>query len=210
MTPQVHNQLRAGQLSGALTRALGDTRGDGGIERYGETLTPTMNLWSQPEWNYLRRDYLVSKFITSPAVAGEFSGIALVNPAGSGSIAVIEKALVWGGTTGQVVYMNRGVAGIWTATYAGTGGRGISRDSRIAYNVAPGFSDIYIGSDAGALGSTVGIAHFVTNMATDQVCGLPYVLTPGEGIAWVGNTVNVVLYLVLTWRERMAFRGELE
>lgn len=53
---ELHNALNRGPWSAALQNALGVTRGEGGLERYGETLEAVIDLWRLPEWRYLRRE----------------------------------------------------------------------------------------------------------------------------------------------------------
>lgn len=91
---QIHNELRRGTLSVALTKALGDARGAGGIERYGETLTPVVDLWSLPEWAYLRTEVLGAQ--SRIVAAGANNGaIAICNPVGNRSLVVVEDISYW-------------------------------------------------------------------------------------------------------------------
>lgn len=95
---QGHNELRRGQLSVALTRALQDARGSGGLERYGETLTPNIDLWSLPEWAYLRGEVLGAQYRFVAAGANN-GAAAICNPLTSRSLVVVEAVNVW--TAGQ-------------------------------------------------------------------------------------------------------------
>lgn len=95
----VHNELQRGTLSAAVTRALGSMRGGGGLERFGETLQPVMDIWSLPEWAYLRTETLGAG--TRVAAVGANNGaIALGNPLTSRSLVVIEAVRVLPVTAG--------------------------------------------------------------------------------------------------------------
>jgi len=120
---QVHNQLQqAGQLLGGIKAALGATDSEGGIERYGETLQPIVNIWDRPEWALLRGEILFSRQVTSPALAARNSVVELVNPSTSRKIAVVrliqlvqatgsvDFALDTGGSIAANPVTNRGVA----------------------------------------------------------------------------------------------------
>lgn len=74
----VHNALdRATELVRGFRRAMGLLGPDGGVERFGETLTPVMDMWSQPHWNTLRGDWLQWCSGTSAANAGFRSRVRL-------------------------------------------------------------------------------------------------------------------------------------
>lgn len=126
---QQHNELRRGEVSRALKNALGDTR-QGGLERYGETLTPAIDLWGRPEWAFLRDEHLWGFSQTVAAVVGEQGGVAVVNPAGSNRIVVVE------GATGQSVVANIALQlaltteAVITATYALFAGGGLAMPNR--------------------------------------------------------------------------------
>lgn len=94
---KIHNQLPQGQLSSAVTRGLGDSRTEGSLERYSETLDVVLDLWAREEFALLRGETLFSAgAITIPAVAGEYGGATIVNPAGSGLLALV-RGMVRGG-----------------------------------------------------------------------------------------------------------------
>lgn len=89
----IHNEIRRGTLSAALTRAVAAMRGGGGLERFGETLTPTIDLWGLPEWAYLRQETL--GVVMRVAIAGaNNSAVALANPLTSRSLVVVEEVTV--------------------------------------------------------------------------------------------------------------------
>lgn len=89
---KLHNELRRGPWSAAVTAALGDTR-EGGVERFSESLQPIMDIWSRPEWAILRREQLIYLHGFAPAVAGELSCVTFSNP-DPNMILVIERLMI--------------------------------------------------------------------------------------------------------------------
>lgn len=113
----IHNALRRGAWSRAVANALGDTRG-GGVERYGETLQPSMDLWRQAEWAFLRDEIPWSGVaILAAGGAGNFGTLSIAPPAGV--VTVIEAIAA----SAQVdVYVSDALFGTVTA--------GVAIDSR--------------------------------------------------------------------------------
>lgn len=207
----IHNELRRSNLGAALTRALGLTRGVEGLERVGETLTPTMDLWSQPEWAYLRKVRLLAYTAGITATVGEYSGLAIVNPTGSGIIAVVDAARIQ--MSGQVIsYLAFATEAAIAATYALIGVPGLPRDLRWGpYTTASGTVMAYQGSDAASWPNQLeGAYPGPANGMTEHRCGLPFVLTPGWGLILQGGTVNTAIRAGFNWTERRALLGELE
>lgn len=181
--------------------------GTSGLERYGETLTPTLDLWDLPEWAYLRREVLFGWEGSPAAVAGEFSGAALVNPAGSGTIVVVERIHAHAGAT-FATYLSYVTEAVVTATFA-AGALPVLRDSR-NLNV-PGRARFFTGSDPGFLATRQLENIFVAaNTLTPFSTGLPFVLTPGYGLVVQAGAVNNAFAVSFGYRERTAFPGELE
>lgn len=203
----MHNALHQGVLSVGLTRAIGDDRGAAGIERYGETLTPTIDLWQQPEWAYLRVERLCSIWRSQGAVVAEVSYLALVNPAGSQLVAVLERCSIQTAAAGQgFLQMNTEAAAL--ATLAGPASGNV-RDRR---NQPQGQTICYTlaGSDAS---TGIGVALEVRRVAVAQNIDfqhLPIVITPGFAVMFCFATVNTGIDGNFMWRERRAFPGELE
>jgi len=195
---QLHNELRRGPLSNALSAAVGDTRG-GGLERYGETLDPVIDLWEKPEWAFLRGENLCGFVRSQAAVAAEFGVVGLANPAGSDMIVVAEFAEGRGAAFD--LEMSSDDALIATAAVA-TGG--VSRDRR---NPAPNFLSralLRTGSDAASIGQPID-----EKSDSEPMKNLPVILPPGQALILRALTVNVAVVTIWGWRERTAFPGEL-
>lgn len=213
MRGAVHNQLpTSNPVSQALCRAVGDDVGTEGIERYGETLSPVIDLWHQPEWALLRGDYLVAAHLNAGPVAGEYSNVALVNPAGSGMLAVVEEVTVYCANACLFI-LSRATEAVIAGTLA-VQNPGYVRDSRSATPsfVATGGPVMYQGTDAAA--------PFAGQLwLTEESCaaasharfgaGLPVILSPGHGLIVEAETLNIAIRANFTWRQRKALRGEL-
>lgn len=208
----VHNEMRRGVLSAALTRAVGDMRGAAGLERFGETLQPVIDLWRQPEWGFLRLEKPCAGFRGANAVAGEFAVVALVNPAASGVIAVVEAiSMDAGGLAASTVMTVEGplTEAQVAAALAGPAAGNV-RDTRFsALNQFFSACVTYTGTEAGALGPSLEDARVPAgNMIYAQV-GVPFVLHPGWAVAARLGTVNQAATFSFKWRERRAFPSEL-
>jgi len=202
---QQHNELRRGPWSNAVSNALGDTKG-GGLERYGETMQPVLDLWRLPEWAFLRRERLCAIVRTEGAVAGEFSGAGIVNPAGSGAIVVLEGASA--DAAGVLIFQMQTLAEFQAATLA-TVTKGNVRDRRWVDLAATTIANVVGGSDAAAgLGLTIEQRRSSGNM-TLSFESLPIVLPPGFGVVLMCLTVLTAATFNFSWRERNALPGEL-
>jgi hypothetical protein len=191
---QVHNQLYRGIWSAALKNAVGDPKGDGGLERFGETLQPTIDLWQRPEWAFLREEHAFMSFNSQAAVAAEFSIVAWTIPAAARTIAVIEAvncrcavACVLGLAARSVV-----AATLTLQTFV------LSRDTREVKDPAgtPVKAlpiELFSGSDPSAtLGGNME-ETFATATHYENFITLPYILKPGSGIYVVAQTVNTII-----------------
>lgn len=176
------------------------------MERFGETLTPTFDLWSLPEWALLRGETLCARRITQAAVAGEFSAVAIVVPATADLIAVVEE--VTAATTAAGVFeLDVATEAQIVATLA-LNAQALSRDRRKA--TFQGRTLLYAGSDAASfIGSALErAASTAANVPARFVTGLPVVLSPGQGLVIIGQTVNLTNVVSFKWRERAMVAGE--
>lgn len=206
----IHNALQRTHLSSALTRILGATKGSSGIERYGETLTPTLDLWSRPEWAYPRKEWLVALAVSGGPVAGEYTIAALVNPAGSNVLAVIERVEMWASAQ-AFLWAARALDTVATATL-GLVGRGIARDARnTGGTLLPGRCNVYVGTDAAAVGTEFYAGSTPAGGGNFGSCNaVPLVLSPGQAFLFRSGTANVANTFSLSWREVLAQPGELD
>lgn len=205
----IHNELRSAVLQQAIRDAVG-----GGmeveIERIGETITPILDLWSQPEWFQLRG---VRRWSTSVVLAANVAGISrfqLRVPAGTGVIAVVEELNIIEATaatnysltdTGALIAAGEAPCTALDSRWQIAAGGG-SRPTVILQtvdNTAAGLSGILLDTIAVPLGS--GNPSFKA--------GLPFVLTPGNYIQIQSTNVNHACRFQARGYERLAFPGEL-
>jgi hypothetical protein len=199
----VHNELSRGELSRALKNSVGATRG-GGIERYGETLQPVIDLWRQPEHRFLRSEHTYSRGTSVAAgAAGTFAGVCLICRASqTGKLFVVQAVSVspaantqvsWGTTTEATADAN------FPSQLAGT-----ALDLR-SPQTAP--IRIGFGTPAGAV-TPFGQGSFA-NLPQQYVRELEgVVLTPGFAVFVQTQDDAAVLIANFTWRERQAYPGE--
>lgn len=205
--PPVHNALRRGQFSSALTRAIGDTRGAGGIERYGETLQPVIDLWSKNEWAYLRNEFHFAGSATIAAAVGFNSILYLNNPANSNVIAVIRGAWADGGAAALA-----GVTITQPATAKTAGNPGNERDTRTPFGGSRCLLES-VNTEATPAGQSIGPRLIVpANGPTGRLVEPDdlLILTPGNSFGITAIAVNVLLNATWLWSERIMFPGERE
>lgn len=88
----VHNALdRATDLIRGYRRALGIVGPDGGVERFGETLTPVIDLWDNPRWIALMGDNPQFGTLTVAANAGNRSMVQLMPSPTSKTIVIVHE-----------------------------------------------------------------------------------------------------------------------
>ena len=201
---ELHNQLhRLTTVQSAYKKALGEDVGEfRGLERAGETLTPLINLWDRPEWELLRSEIIFSRVGTAAAVAARFSSVELVNPTGSGILAVVRRVALHGGTA-QMSVDSGGALGVTTTT------RGIANDTRYATLGEASVCTVVFGDLAAGIALPQDQA---TAAAPSGPLGSfnPYILAPGRKLFVIATAVLSAITVGLLWTERRALPGELE
>ena len=94
---QQHNELnRAVEIDHAVRVIVSETDSESKVERFSETLTPILDIWSRPEWAFLRNEVLFSVGPqTSAAVAAQSSFVQLFNPVTSTRIVLVPGLKPW-------------------------------------------------------------------------------------------------------------------
>lgn len=213
--PGVHNAIRkATYLQDALRRIFGETS-SWGLERVGETLDPSIDLWERPEWSWPRGEYLWSTFGTVGAVAGEQGFMGIRNPPGSNLVCVITDANV---RSPGLAPADLSVSLVDSATSAATEStalRFIQRDTRAYRGSTVGTNGQtpallrVNGTDPASVGSTMETIRAQTTDAYTTPQSLPYVLTPGYALLIQHNTVNLVVNCNFAGYAYNALPGEL-
>lgn len=211
--PLLHNGLFRGTWNDALKRALGVTKDPGGLERFGETLTPSINLWERPEWAFLRQEFLWAARISQAAVAAEGSMGAIINPIGSNQILVVERVRACNGTAAGNVVLGFATEAQLLATLVASLLTG--RDSRLGRNVplSP-FNTLNAqsatGSDPTIPFQTPALDHVVTAaVEMQEFSSPPFVIKPGVGLYVQCGTVNQILQASFSGYLRQSLPGEL-
>jgi len=203
----LHNALKRSPIADGIKKAIGQHKqGEGGLERWSETLQGIVNVWGLPEWAFLRGERLGAVKAVTTLVAAEFGIVGIGNPIASDAIVVVETVSVSTPTamTCQLeVVAHTAISG----TVVSTTGMASGRDRRF---LSPGGRTFMVaGTDAGSsFGIPLEQRLSLTNQFVDFNC-LPVVLKPGDDLVIVGQTVNITINSNWSWRERKAFPGEL-
>ncbi len=182
-----HNELRrAFEIADAIKSIVGETDSESTVERFGETLTPILDVWRQPEWSFLRREKRwATQPILAPAVAAQFSFVQIFNPSGSGRLVVVEGV-------SSLIAVVRVVSFALTVTVRGAtgGGSPFPTDTRWGVFSTDSFQ-LTFGSSA-AFGSDIEIARgegATAGIVVDHTFPT-VILAPGTGVVVSDSVVN--------------------
>ena len=208
----IHNAITRQNFNKAVRGALGIAKSDPALERFSETLDVTMDLWSMPEWAFLRGELLWASGVTQVAVAAEFSGAAVVNPVGSQSLVIVDDISAGGNTTNLLISDAVSLAQI-QATYTLTI-LAQPRDQRAwpditAPGVPPTSVQIWLGSDPASLAGIRAEKLAVAATATSVATSTPFILAPGGVLHCEATIVNLGVDFNFSGRVRPAYSGEL-
>lgn len=208
--PRVHNQLTRGPWTSALKAALGDSRNEGGIERFGETMQPVVDLWRLPEWAFLRDEVLAAGQFIVTSAAGTLSEALLLNPTDSNVMAVITKIHLALTSAGAQLFYRRLNQGTLPAGFVATATGPV--DFRNAQLIAAQATRCIVAQAANAAADG-GIAFDAISLTVNLVHEdtEPIILGPGSGLVINVSAVGVnTMVGGFRWRERQLFGGELE
>lgn len=208
----IHNALKRSPIADGVKKAIGQHKqGEGGLERWGETLTPIVNPWGMPEWAALRGEQLAAIGSFQAAVAAEFSGIALMNPADSKTIVVVE-AVSFNATAAAQAWLEITVDTALAGTFTVVTNPAAARDRRFKGLSGLTRATFRQGSDPGnTFGARVEVQNYpaVGAAFSPFQTALPVILRPGDDLSVIIQTVNIAAFINWAWRERQAFPGEL-
>lgn len=198
---QVHNSLRrAGAILQGIKSVLGVQEAESGVERFGETLTPVLDVWGRPEFAMPRGELLFARDLTSAAGgAGTRSKAQIWNP--STNRLVMVDALV-ANITGAAGYVQVWLYNAELTTLVASFSR---RDMRWEQPTA--VCQQRTSAEAGNLGT-----HMLRwGVAADTAAYIPvsFVLSPGWGLHVQPSLDNTAITVSFIGRERVALPGEL-
>jgi hypothetical protein len=197
-----HNELHgAGAIQRALVESVGSAGYDVAVERLGETLTPIIDLWSQPEWRLSKQEYLGSaRLFTAAGGAGFRTRIGLRN---TSTVDDPWLVVVQSGTHG------RGGAGVQinaaiTFTDQADSAPLVVRDGRS--RIAPPFMRLRT-QNGDALPAGIAAGEFLTD-DTKLELKQDVVLRFGQALYFYPNADNTALNTVWYVRSRRMYPGE--
>jgi hypothetical protein len=203
----VHNSIKYGTHNlGGIALIAGVSREASGIERLGETLTPVLDVWTQPEWALPRQELPGAVNVVAAAVVGEFSACALINPAASGLLVVCEALTFAAVGASMTCFLEIVTEPAARATLATTEVPLVCRDRRQSRGLR---SSIITGSDPASIGTVLDEQTSTAALVFAAFAVLPVILPPGQAVLVRGGTVNSALVTNWKVRERPAVQGEL-
>jgi len=201
----VHNALHhSTQLLDGLRRAVGagDDADFEGTSRFGETLQPILDVWSEPEWQVLRGQSPWARYVnTATAPAGRFPSVELVNPVGSNILAVV-RVVHQASSPDFEVGLDTG--GSIAANPVANVARPL--DARLV-NAAGGFLEPRCTLTLGDVAAGVTNPNWLYDVIEGPACP-PMILRPGSKLFLIGTTVATDLQANIAWTERRLFAGE--
>lgn len=204
----IHNAItKFAQLADSYRRALGESQGFSGLERASETLQPTLDLWSRPEWAWLRGEILAFGQQSVAAVVGQAGFGALWVPATAGFLATVTRARFY--TAGVADTYELRLDGFAVAAAGGAIAASGPFDGRSRAYAGTGqqtVTQFRQGTSAAAFGTLA--EHYVNVANTFLDLPLNIVLPPGCGMHIQCATVNTIFRIALNWIERPLLPGE--
>lgn len=201
----LHNALHhPTQLLDALRRAVGE--GDDsdfeGTSRFGETLTPVLDIFTQPEWRLLRGESWWSRYVnTATAPAGRFASVELVNPTGSDILAVVRVVHQASSPDFEV---GPDTGGSIAANPVSNSARPL--DTRLV-NAAGGFADHRCTLTLGDVAAGVTNPNWLYDVIEGTACP-EFILRPGSKLWLIATAAATDLQANIAWSERRLFPGE--
>lgn len=197
----IHNELRyAVDIQRAHRIAFGEP-GAWGIERLGETLTPTVDLWTRPEWALLRTEVLWGTSTSQVAgAAGTFAKCGVHNPAGSRGICVVMHHVITG------VGVAAGISLELEDAILANQGAAIPLDRRLT-----GTTGVISMAEASAGAASANVVCTVSGIPGGNVIvEWPVILPPGRGLRWRNSDDAAELSVSFRGYLRQGYPGELE
>lgn len=209
---QVHNSIKYdSQLLKALALGVGVSPDEAGVERLSESLTAIVNAYSVhdlPEWQIMRGVGLAAMSAPVGPVAAENSFVALINPAGSNLLVVVDTISHQDITLSSSQFVLEVASeGTVRAIAPTTETRGQFRDRR--RTVVTSRVTAYAATKVGAVGTEIASGAASGIVANGFFSCMPLILPPGQALITRDLVVNETIRVSYAWRERLALPGEL-
>lgn len=205
----IHNQITHGALLKAYQKLVGLDRNEDGVQRLGETLTPIIDLWSQPEFNLHRGDQLMGGVVDATSAAGTLSELLLLNPTGSNVLAVTIRLRMEVTTSASIAYARLNQGTLPAGFVANNSGPVDFRDPKL---IATSSSRCILAQAANAaIDGGIEFDRMLPLASTPVEDRDPIIIPPGQGFILRLTTVGANrLIASARWRERTPLPGELE
>lgn len=194
----VYNEILAGRISRGLQKFF-SMKGSVPAKQLAGDVMPVIQIFAGNDWKYLEGWNLFGIAASPGAVAAQFAGVRLRNPAGSGVIALVNKAAAASATADQPI-LQVGATTIDNGTIL-TGAR---IDARIGTQ-APSLV-LSSGSQAAPTigGTNKSQAFILANTTYDFIVdpAQSVVVLPGDAVQVISNVVNQAITCSFMWWER--------
>lgn len=202
-----HNQLSyASRFQRGVKLAIGLDEEMGGVGRLSESLQVVIDPRRYPEWAAPMGERLCWASLEQPAVALQFAGVGIRNPAGSRVIAVVEGFQHQSIDGGTVEFFQRATSAVGVTAVA----TGFGRDSRFGFEGNGTALRTLTGSNA-AIASFGSGPVWVYRSAGANVADMqplpPVVITPGFDFWAAWNLVSQEFRASYAWRELRMMPG---
>jgi len=200
---QIHNELtRAGRILVGIKNILGVRDTESGVERFGETLQPILDPWSQPEFAWSNRHFLRGATITDAADVANISSVLLFLPANVSTLVIVEHIFVNTSAAQTIIFA------VGSLDAPDTEQAGIPRDTRDGFSTGPSVARIGPRT-AAALGGDSTLLAFPTDSSFRLELHHPgIVLTQGTELVIGHAAVNRAITVAMWWREYESFPTE--
>lgn len=207
-------RINSGWAADALRAMFGLQGGDVLPAMADELLSVAVVDNDRPEWGFARGEPLLGYGSAVVAAVGEFSYLAITNPADSGVLVIVTSVRTQPSTAGA----SNGVQlfhDVSTTALAGviSSSRGIVRDTRWippAGGTNGGAAVTDLGNDASpsATANSMGVILAGSGATNSQDrYDQPLIMAPGRRLLAMGNVVNNLISVHFSWRERRLEKG---
>lgn len=210
---QTHNALSRGPFGRALKDALGDSKAEGALERYGETMQPIINLWGLPEWAFLRGETLWACSIVRAADAANVSIVGVMLPVASKFILMVDRI----SGRNSVAAGNLILSMLDRPTIAALAGFALGnppffRDQRAHSVVGAQFAPLETFSAASGAVAVNGTMENISYPTSDnrEFVAPPLIVRPGGGVLVQSAAINQQIVVSFVGRIRNALPTELK
>ncbi len=190
------NDIQVGRYSAILHKLLGISEGSPAPTLAPELLAAIALEVDRPEWAFLAGERLCIGYGIQAAVGGQLGHVQLINPIGSGVLAVVQEILVSTSATMavRIGQLDTPLGGASASAYG-------YRERRLPAGVQTTACDVNTDSSVGSQ-ITTELTHLPVLVNVTNQFKIPWVLSPGTGVCVRGGSADVQANVNYVWTER--------